>query len=309
MNKIMTMGEILVEIMATEKGQSFRKPGCLVGPYPSGAPAIFIDQVAKLGHPCSIIGCVGDDDFGYLNIERLRADGVDTSTIEVLKTAVTGSAFVTYKESGDRDFIFNITNSASAQLNADQINKAALKDCSHFHVMGSSLFSPQIIEAMKKAVTIVKGQGGTISFDPNVRKEILKVAAMHEALVHVLALADIFLPSDNELSLLVEAETEAIAVRKILDLGVKEIVVKQGAQGCTYYDKSDRIRVPALSVDEIDPTGAGDSFGATYVTCRKLGKEPKEALSFAIASGARAVTRKGPMEGTSSFAELEALLR
>ena len=48
MSKIMTMGEILVEIMATKIGQSFRQAGTLVGPYPSGAPAIYLDQVAKL---------------------------------------------------------------------------------------------------------------------------------------------------------------------------------------------------------------------------------------------------------------------
>ena len=57
MSKIMTMGEILVEIMATQIGQSFRQAGTLVGPYPSGAPAIYLDQVAKLGFPCGIIGC------------------------------------------------------------------------------------------------------------------------------------------------------------------------------------------------------------------------------------------------------------
>src|SRR2546427_11947197 len=73
MQSIMTMGEILVEIMAEQKGQSFRAPGPLTGPYASGAPAIFIDQVARLGHPAAIIGCVGDDDFGWLNIEIGRA--------------------------------------------------------------------------------------------------------------------------------------------------------------------------------------------------------------------------------------------
>ena len=76
MARIMTIGEILVEIMATERGQSFRAPGALVGPFPSGAPAIFIDQVARLGRSAGIIGCVGDDDFGWLNIDRLRRDGV-----------------------------------------------------------------------------------------------------------------------------------------------------------------------------------------------------------------------------------------
>ena len=308
MSKIMTMGEILVEIMATKAGQSFRKPGQLVGPYPSGAPAIFIDQVAKLGHACSIIGCVGDDDFGYLNIERLKEDGVDTSAIEVLKTAVTGSAFVTYKENGDRDFIFNIANSASAQLGASRLSESVLKDCSHFHVMGSSLFSFRIIDAMKKAIEIVKAQGGTISFDPNVRKEMLKIPEMREALTYILEFTDVFLPSDHEVTLLVDATTEVAAAQELLDLVIKEIVVKHGAHGCTYYDASDRISVPALSVKEVDPTGAGDCFGATYVTCRQLGKAPKEALNYAIASGASAVSKKGPMEGTADFEELQALL-
>src|SRR5271156_6689819 len=93
---IVTIGEILVEIVATEPGAGFRGPISLVGPYPSGAPAIFIDQVAKLGYPCGIIGCVGRDDFGWINIDRLRRDGVDVSAIAVDPEGVTGSAFVRY---------------------------------------------------------------------------------------------------------------------------------------------------------------------------------------------------------------------
>jgi tagatose kinase len=115
MARIMTIGEILVEIMATERGQSFRTPDTLVGPFPSGAPAIFIDQVGRLGRPAGIIGCVGDDDFGWLNIDRLRRDGVDTSAIALLADAVTGSAFVTYTETGERHFIFNIALPAASQ--------------------------------------------------------------------------------------------------------------------------------------------------------------------------------------------------
>jgi len=75
--KVATLGEILVEIVAEERGHGFRQPVQLVGPFPSGAPAIFIDQVAKLGQACGIISCVGDDDFGWLNLKRLGDDGVD----------------------------------------------------------------------------------------------------------------------------------------------------------------------------------------------------------------------------------------
>src|SRR6218665_770864 len=322
MEKIMTMGEILVEIMATRRGQSLRAPGSLAGPYASGAPAIFIDQVARLGHPAAIIGCVGDDDFGWLNIERLQRDGVDTSAIRVLKTAVTRSAFVTFRLDGERDFIFHITNSASAQLQPAHVSAAALKDCSHFHVMGSSLFSFRIIDAMKKAIEIVKGQGGMVSFDPNIRKEMLRICEMREALGYILEFTDILLPSGHEVSLLTDAADEAGAIDELFAEGGQGVVVKRGPQGrrhfargapvggagrvvkggrqgWSYFARGGRLEVAALAVEELDPTGAGDCFGATFVTCRRLGKGPEEALRYANASGALAVRVKGPMEGTS----------
>ena len=76
-------GEVLVEIVATTRGDGFREAVPLVGPFPSGAPAIFIDQVGKLGQAAAIISRVGRDDFGHVNLERLKRDGVDVSGIEV----------------------------------------------------------------------------------------------------------------------------------------------------------------------------------------------------------------------------------
>lgn len=90
MSKVFTIGEILVEIMASKIGQPFDQPGIWNGPYPSGAPAIFIDQVTRLGVPCGIISCVGNDGFGDINIHRLAADGVDIRGISVLPLEATG---------------------------------------------------------------------------------------------------------------------------------------------------------------------------------------------------------------------------
>ena len=302
---ILAMGEILVEIMATARGQSFRKPGTLTGPYASGAPAIFIDQAAKAGGRCAMIGCVGRDDFGALNIERLREDGVDVSGIEVIDTATTGSAFVTYREDGERDFIFNIANSASAQLSVAHVDATRLKDCAHFHVMGSSLFSPSIVDAVKKTVEIVKREGGMVSFDPNVRKEMLNLPGMRETLVWLLDYADVFLPSGHEVTLLTTADSEADAIDELLARGVREVVVKRGKDGCSRFDAAGAIHLPAFAVDEVDPTGAGDCFGATYIACRWQGMDAERALRYACASGARAVTVNGPMEGTSTLAQLD----
>ena len=69
------VGEILVEIVATTVGEGFLEPQPLVGPFPSGAPAIFIDQCARMGGSAAMVGAVGDDDFGRLNIARLARAG------------------------------------------------------------------------------------------------------------------------------------------------------------------------------------------------------------------------------------------
>ena len=306
MKKIVTLGEVLVEIMATKIGQDFRTPGHFIGPYPSGAPAIFIDQVAHLNYPCGIISCVGDDDFGHLNIDRLKKDGVDVSAIKVTSESTTGSAFVTYKENGERDFIFYITNSACAQISLTAAGEKLLQECSHFHIMGSSLFSPSIIEAVKTTVKSIKNCGGSISFDPNIRKEILRLKGMHEAIGFILRNTDIFLPSGHEISLMTDADNEDEAIEEILGRGVREIVLKRGNEGCSYFDKTQRLSMPAFVAEEVDPTGAGDCFGGTYVTCRLMDMAVGDALRYANASGAIAVSRKGPMEGTSTFGELDA---
>jgi D-tagatose-bisphosphate aldolase class II non-catalytic subunit len=305
---IVTIGEILVEIMATEPGLGFREPVDLVGPFPSGATAIFIDQVGKLGYPCGIVSCVGNDDFATVNVERLRADGVDVSAIETDPNQVTGSAFVRYRPDGNRDFVHNIRNSACGQTRLTDAGYALLERSAHLHIMGSSLASEQIIADTKAAIALIKAKGGTVSFDPNLRKEILGAPGMREALAEMLAACDIFLPSGDELTLLTESKTDGGAIAEILSMGVSAIVVKRGAGGASYYDGRDTLSVPAFTVTEIDPTGAGDCFGATFITCRLQGRGPIECLRYAAASGALAVTRRGPMEGTATFAELDALI-
>lgn len=308
MSKVFTIGEILVEIMANQKGQRFDQSGIWNGPYPSGAPAIFIDQVTRFGVSCGIISCVGKDGFGDININRLAADGVDIRGISVLPLETTGSAFVTYHESGERDFIFNIKNAACGKLSASHVDETLLKDCTHFHIMGSSLFSFHMVNAVKKAVMLVKQNGGVISFDPNIRKEMLDIPEMRDALHFVLELTDIYMPSEGEVLLLSSHLTPERAIAGFLEDGVKEVIVKRGSKGASFWSATEQFHVDSYPVQEIDPTGAGDCFGGAYIACRQLGYDARQALQYANACGALAVTRRGPMEGTSMLAEISAFI-
>ena len=308
MRKVLTIGEVLVEIVATTKGNGFHEAQPLVGPFPSGAPAIFIDQLGKLGTPAAIVSRVGDDDFGRLNVDRLRADGVDVSGIEIAPGETTGSAFVRYREDGSRSFVYNIRQSACGNLRPTAASEALIDACDHLHVMGTALSAPGLGEMVMEAATRIKARGGTISFDPNLRAEILGASGLREALEAVLAMTDLFMPSGDELFLFDQTRDEAQAVAALLARGIRSIVVKRGGQGASLFEQGLRVDAAPLTVQEIDPTGAGDSFGGAFLGFWLAGADPEQALRYANAAGARAVTQLGPMEGTSTRAELDALL-
>ena len=308
MKAIVTIGEILVEIMATERGDGFLEPVKLIGPFPSGAPAIFIDQAARFGQPAAMIGCVGDDDFGRVNLNRLRRDGVDVSGIRIDPEAATGSAFVRYRTDGSRAFVFNIKQSASGRIALDEAARAVLDRSDHLHVMGTALFSPEIVDIVLKAARAVKARGGAISFDPNLRPEMLNLPGLREACEELFRRCDLFLPSGPELTLFTNAKEEKAAVAEILARGVRAVVHKRGPEGASYFDAATRLTQPGFKVEEVDPTGAGDCFGATFVSCWLRDMPPARCLAYAAASGALAVTRQGPMEGAASQADLDAFL-
>ena len=310
--KICTIGELLVEFLAKKQNQRFDQTGEFIGPFPSGAPAIFADQVAKLGFPVIFFSCIGKDPFGNMCIKRLKQDGVIIDGITTHNKANTGSAFVTYKGSNDRDFIFNIPNSACGLLSFNHINENLLKDCTHLHVMGSSLYSFRAIDAMRKALDIIKSKGGTISFDPNLRKEMFNIQEMEQSFDYIMEYTDIFLPSESEVSYFASSndESEDQTMFTLLNKGIKHIVVKKGSKGANYYGRDDNNNLLTLHVDgfittPVDPTGAGDCFGATFISLMLAGYSVEQALQYANASGALAVSKTGPMEGTSTFAELK----
>ncbi|MBX5159443.1 sugar kinase [Rhizobium sp. NZLR3b] len=303
------VGEILVEIVATTVGDGFLEAQPLVGPFASGAPAIFISQCGRLGGKAAMVGAVGDDDFGCVNTDRLKRDGVDVSAISIDPDYPTGSAFVRYRKDGSRDFVYNIATSAAARFGWSELVGNLIDRSGHLHVMGSALSVPSARAVIDKAVGIVKTRGGTLSVDPNLRKELKLDEDTERRFSKLVAAADLLLPSGEELERAAGVEGEAEAIGRLFEIGVKEIVLKRGADGATYFgSQGDRVDAPAFVVQEVDPTGAGDCFGGAYLTCRRLGMSPQQALTYASAAGARNVMVLGPMEGAGSRSELDAFI-
>jgi sugar/nucleoside kinase (ribokinase family) len=310
--KVSCIGELLVEFVCTDKNGRHRRTGSYTGPYPSGAPGIFIDQAARAGGVCIFVGAVGDDAFGHVVLDRLAGDGVDTGLIEIVSGVPTGTAFVSYNDDGSRDFVFNVALSAAAQFDSGEDTLAALAafGLDVMHVSGSALGDPAMCADVLRVCTALHGAGVKISFDPNIRKELIGEPAYFEAVRELMGIAAIFLPSEEDAAALFPGEAMAAFAPKLLSRGADYVVLKKGARGCEAMSRGgERIGLKAHKVEVLDPTGAGDCFCGAFVTLIASGAYSfRQALERANAAGALAVTKVGPMEGASHLSTIEAFL-
>ena len=302
-NEIMSIGELIVEVMRKEVDVPLSVAGDFVGPFPSGAPAIFADQAVRLGHSVGFIGSCGADDFGDCLVSRFEADGLDASTVRRVEGIATGVAFVTYFSNGDRRFLFHIANSAAGHL--PEPTPEMFEGTKWLHICGSTLSAG---EDMRESAT------GPASLRWRPARGVLRpqpaprTAGGEEALRRVckpvMDVAALVLPSSSEAEILSGVAGADEACRALLAGAAEVVALKQGSAGCKVYCADGEYEVPAFPVQAVDPTGAGDCFDAGFVVGLLEGKHPREAGKLANACGALGATRKGPMEGALPLADV-----
>ena len=304
---IISLGELLVEIMRTELDTPHTTIGAYYrGPFPSGAPAIFINSAARMGKKfhftTGFIGVIGNDEFGKCIVEKLQKDNVNTSQIRVADGFTTGIAFNQYNSDGSRKFIF--AKGAARETSINDIKEDYFTSIKSLHIMGSALsISKKSRDACYKAIklAIEKNPDVIISFDPNLRPEMLDLETIMKISMPVLETTTILLPSGEEAEMLAGVKGSKKACQKLLEMGPKFIVLKRGKNGCTIFsrDNLDGLKVKGFEVIERDPTGAGDSFGGAFIVGYLAGWDLKKIATFANAVGALKVKSFGPMPDTS----------
>lgn len=304
---IATIGEILVEFVSHKRNCGLREIGDYSGPYPSGAPAIFLDQAARMGAATQMIGGVGADGFGHTVLDRLKANNVGMRGVTVNSNLSTGVAFVSYYDDGNRDFIFHIENTASDKFTVP----TDLLDPSDtfLHVSAASLGNAAMRGVIMDMVRTINDAGGNISCDPNARPELMRDGDVKGALGEVMKRSTCLMPSISDLAFLFPDLSEDAAVQRLLNAKAEVIVIKRGAGGATVVGDGVRHDFEGHVVAEVDPTGAGDCFGGTFIGLLAQGVSLREAGEQANAAGALAVTRRGPMEGNSTPDDIAAFLK
>lgn len=306
---VVTIGETMVMFSPAQSGplryvHNFQKRM-------AGAESNVAIGLARLGHSCSWISRVGDDEFGRFLLRELQGEGVDISQVKMDPHAPTGIMFKEIREGSDTRVYYYRSGSAASRMTPEDLEPCFPDGAKILHITG---ITPALGECCRntvmKAVTMAKEQSCTVSFDPNIRLKLWSREEAAKTLGRLVPYADILLCGQEEGEILFGTDNAQALLDCILNAGVGTAVVKMGTQGCWIASGEERHRVEAFPVSRVvDPIGAGDAFAAGFLAGVLEGGTLLECGRLANAMGAFAVTAAGDFEGLPDRRGMDAFLR
>lgn len=305
---VVTLGEAMLMLVAEE-------PGPLEGvrhfsKRTAGAETNVAIGLARLGLKVGWQSRLGADSMARYLLAAIGGEGVDCSRVVCDPSQRTGFLFKGRVDDGsDPPIEYHRRGSAASQLGPEEIDEAWIAGARHLHVSGVfPALSPSTLAATRRAMTLARQHGRTISFDPNLRPVLWPSReAMREALNELAEGCDWVLPGQAEGELLTGSrDPEAIAAY-YRERGARCVVVKLGSEGAYYSGEHGSGRVPAFPVAQvIDTVGAGDGFAVGVISALLEGQSVPDAVRRGAWIGARAVQVRGDTEGLPTRADLAA---
>jgi len=305
---VVTLGEAMLMLVAEE-------PGPLEGvrhfsKRTAGAETNVAIGLARLGLKVGWQSRLGADSMARYLLAAIGGEGVGCSRVVCDPSQRTGFLFKGRVDDGsDPPIEYHRRGSAASQLGPEEIDEAWIAGTRHLHVSGVfPALSPSTLAATRRAMTLARQHGRTISFDPNLRPVLWPSReAMREALNELAEGCDWVLPGQAEGELLTGSrDPEAIAAY-YRERGARCVVVKLGSEGAYYSGEHGSGRVPAFPVAQvIDTVGAGDGFAVGVISALLEGQSVPDAVRRGAWIGARAVQVRGDTEGLPTRADLAA---
>lgn len=306
--KILALGELLVDLIPAQEQMRLQDTGPVLKTA-SGSAGIFACAAARLGAPVGFIGKVGRDPLSRMVTQAIRQEGVDTRCLTVSDEGQIGLAFLEYTETG-RNYQYYRGNSAGSRLCAADVNEACVAEAFAVHFPGMLLeLNESMREACFQAVKLAKKHGAALSFDPNIRREMIRDSEAHKRMLEVLSQADVIAPTLEEARMLTGQTAPGDVIRALRDLGPRVVALTMDENGAILCMDDQVIQADAVPIREVDPTGAGDTFAAALCVGLREGMPPERLAAFCNAAGALSVTKRGAIGmALPSRAEVDALV-
>ena len=266
--------------------------------HPGGKGGNQAVAAARLGAPVHVIGAVGADSFGEDARLALAVEGVDVAGLATDPGSATGIALILVDGAGEN--VISVASGANLALGAEAVEGALarLGSLAGDVILVSNELAP---EAALAALRGGRMAGARTIFNP-------APAAGIDA--GWLDFVDVLTPNRGELWRLAGVEPGSDVVAAARGLAVQEaVVVTLGSDGALVVPRhGTSSSVPAIAVDVVDTTGAGDAFNGALAAALAEGLSLEVAVRRAVAAGGLATTRVGAREGMPTAADLAAVV-
>ncbi|UUV19049.1 ribokinase [Fusobacteria bacterium ZRK30] len=284
---LVTMSERHPKLGETIIGKSFFQ-------IPGGKGGNQAVAISKLGGDVTMFGCVGKDSHGDILIEELKKNDVNIDCVKKVEKN-TGIATIVVDENADNTII--VVPGANFEIGTDDIDKniELIKDAD---IVLLQLEIPiDVVEYILKK-----------SKEYN-KITILNPAPAENLSVDIIKNVDYLVPNETELELLSGMPTDSeeevlVASKKLMDMGVKNLIVTMGKNGSIFVGEDKVVKVGIHKVKAVDPTAAGDSFIGGVIRMLAEGKKIEEAMEFGARVGAITVTKEGAQSSLPTWDEV-----
>ena len=247
-----------------------------------------------------LLGCIGDDDFGRMEMAALQAEGVDVDAVTIHPEASTGVGIAMIDADGENTILGVL--GANDYLSPDDVTQALAL---HQDTLDGILVNFEVPEpAVAVAVQMGVDYGVPVIVDAGPARPYTPETWRN---------CTILTPNEQETETLVgypisDDATAERAARELLGMGPSAVVLHRGAHGALLVTPDDTIHIPSFSVDVVDTTGAGDAFSGALSVAVAEGLPLMDAVRRANAAGALAVTRLGTLPIMPTRQEVDAFL-
>ncbi len=255
--------------------------------------------LARLGADVAMVGAVGDDVFGSRYQQVLEAEGISPNYLLTIPEVPTGTALIQVDGQGQNTIC--IVAGANAQMTPDVVsNRRQTIEAAGVLLLQLEIPLPSVI----LAAGLARAKGVPVILDPAPARNLPD---------DLYRQIDFITPNETEAAFLTGEDTStdegieraAVVLRQ---RGVKNVIIKAGARGSFILDESGFRSCAGFKVDVVDTVAAGDSFNAGFSRALLAGKKIDDAIMFANAVAALAVTRAGAQNAMPTLAEVEKLL-
>ncbi len=263
---------------------------------PGGKGANQAVAAAKLGAQVFFIAKLGDDIFGLQSLNNFRKEGVNTKYVLQTDEAPSGVALIMVDDEGNNVIV--VAPGANHKLSPDDV-KAAESDIASSGALVAQLEVP--IETIEFSARLANKSNVPFILDP---------APAQKLSAELLNMVDVLTPNETEAHILTGVEVKdrksaEAAAQKLLECGVKNVILTMGASGYLSVGKEGKEFVAARKVTAADSTAAGDAFTGSLAVGLAKGQTLSQAALFANNVAAFSVTRMGAQPSMPTIEEID----